>query len=62
MRAYRRHGLEGLEDTPRTRVGVGVLTPEQIEVICALKRQVPERSLDRVIQIAEELDKVPKAC
>jgi len=60
VRAYQRHGLEGLEDTPRARVGVGVLTPEQIEVICALKRQVPERSLDRVIQIAEELDKVPK--
>lgn len=60
VRAYQRQGLDGLEDTPRASVGVQVLTPEQIEMICALKRQVPQRTMDRVIEIAEELNKVPK--
>ncbi len=58
--AYRRDGLDGLEDTSRGDIGVHVLTSEQIELLCALKRQVPAHSIERVIQIAEELDKVPK--
>ena len=60
VRAYQREGLDGLEDASRVDIGVRVLTPEQIELVCQLKRQVPERSIERVIQIAEELNKVPK--
>ena len=60
VRAYQRDGLDGLEDASRVDIGVRVLTPEQIELVCRLKRQVPERSIERVIQIAEELNKVPK--
>ena len=60
IRAYQREGLDGLEDASRVDIGVRVLTPEQIELVCGLKRQVPERSIDRVIEIAEELNKVPE--
>lgn len=54
IRAYRRGGLTALEPKPRPRRGVQVLTEEQIEQVCALKREVPERSLDRILLIAEE--------
>jgi len=60
VRAYRRHGLNGLEDSTRSRVGVRVLTPAQIELVCDLKRKVPQRSIDRIIEIAEDLEKVPR--
>jgi len=43
-----------------TRTGVQVLTPEQIDILCALKREVPARSIERVIEIAEELEKLPR--
>ena len=54
VRRYRRHGLEGLKDKERVRRGIQILTPEQMALVVALKREVPERSLDRVIQIAEQ--------
>lgn len=53
LRRYRHHGLTGLMDRPRARRGVQALTAEQVELVCDLKREVPERSLDRVIEIAE---------
>jgi transposase InsO family protein len=55
IRRYRAEGLPGLMDKPRTKSGVGVLDDQQRELICTLKRDVPERSLDRIITIAEEL-------
>jgi len=55
VRRYRRAGLPGLEDHPRPHRGVQALTPEQVELVCGLKREVPERSLERVIHIAESL-------
>jgi transposase len=54
IRRYKRAGLAGLEDKERPQRGIKVLTPEQIELVTKLKRDVPERSLERIIQIAEE--------
>ena len=53
VRRFRRGGLAALENTPRQRPGVKVLSQEQIDRICQLKRDVPSRSLERVIDIAE---------
>ena len=53
VRRYRNGGLDGLKDARRPRRGVQALTDEQVELVRKLKRQVPERSVDRVIAIAE---------
>ena len=58
VRRYRSRGLAGLQDAPRARTGVQILTDEQQELVCRLKREVPERSLDRIIEIAEGLQLV----
>ena len=54
IRAYRRGGLAALEPKRRPRRGVQALTEAQVAQVCALKREVPERSLDRILLIAEE--------
>ena len=54
VRRYRRDGLAGLMDKPRPQRGIQVLSPEQVETVIALKREVPERSLDRIVRIAEQ--------
>lgn len=59
-RRYRRGGLRGLKDKERPQRGVNALTEEQRELVCALKEEVPERSLERIIKIAEELGKVER--
>ena len=59
VRRYRRHGLDGLRDKARPKRGVQALTPEQVELVCRLKTDVPERSVDRVIAIAEQMGLVP---
>lgn len=58
VRRYRRDGLPGLMDKPRHKRGIEVLSPEQIATVIALKTDVPERSLDRLIRIAEQTKKV----
>lgn len=55
VRRYRRHGLPGLVDKPHPRRGSKALSPEQAELCCKLKQEVPERSLDRLITIMEEM-------
>jgi len=55
VRRYRTGGLDGLADKPGSQQGVQVLTPEQISLLCDLKREVPERSLDRILQILEDM-------
>ena len=50
-RRYRKHGLEGLMDKPRPVPGVRALSADLIDLACAFKRDVPERSLDRLIKI-----------
>lgn len=52
-RRYRRSGLEGLKDKERPKRGVEVLTEAQKELVCRLKKDVPERSLEKIIKIAE---------
>lgn len=55
LRRFRKKGLAGLEDKERPRRGTQALTVEQSELCCALKREVPERSLDRILKIVEEM-------
>jgi putative transposase len=54
VRRYREGGLAGLQDKLRARRGTTALKPEEIELAAKLKREVPERSLDRLIHIVEE--------
>jgi putative transposase len=58
IRRYRCGGLTALGDKPRPRRGIQALTPETVELVCALKREVPERSLDRLLRIIEGMGKV----
>ena len=60
VRRYRRLGLPGLEDKPRPARGVQVLSPEARALAVKLKQDVPERSLDRIITIAEETGLLPQ--
>ena len=60
VRRYRRGGLGALEDAPRPQPGVQVLDAEQVATLVRLKQEVPARSLDRIIRIAEETGLVPK--
>jgi putative transposase len=55
VRRYRRGGKAALEDKPRPNRGVGVLDPEQQQRLVALKKEVPERSLDRLLKIVERM-------
>lgn len=55
IRRHRRGGLAALEDKARPQRGVQALTPEQVETFCDLKREVPERSLERLLLIAADV-------
>ena len=55
VRRYNKGGLAALEDKRRTYGGVHALTEEEAELLCALKQEVPERSIERVIAIAERM-------
>lgn len=57
-RRYRNGGLDGLRDAPHPQPGVRALNDAEIAIFCALKREVPARSLDRLIEIAEALNLV----
>lgn len=58
IRRYQNGGLAALEDKPRSQRATALLTEAQVERLCAMKREVPERSLDRLIQIAEAAEVV----
>ena len=60
VRRYRNGGLDALKDRPRPAVGVQALTDAQVELLCRLKKEVPERSLDRIIEIAETTGLAPQ--
>lgn len=60
VRRYRARGLDGLRDRPRPRRGTTALTPAVVELACSLKREVPERSLDRLLRILEDMGLVQK--
>jgi transposase InsO family protein len=60
LRLYRREGFEGLKDHPRHHKGSEKALPDDlITTICKLKMEVPERSLDRLITIIEEMGMAP---
>ena len=59
VRRYRRKGLKGLKNKSRPRPGVTVLDEGLVATAIALKREVPERSLNRVIEIMEALELAP---
>ena len=59
-RRYRKGGIDALADATRPSRGVSVLDDTEIATLCALKREVPQRSLDRIIRIAEDLELLPK--
>ncbi len=55
VRRYYKGGLDALADKQRPRRGTVALSAEQVELVCDLKREVPQRSLDRIITIAEQM-------
>jgi transposase InsO family protein len=54
IRCYQKEGFEGLKDRERSLRG-GRLPEEAIIKACQLKQQVPERSIDKIIRIMEEM-------
>ena len=58
VRRFRRGGLAALEDVRRPRRGVQVFDDATKALVCRLKQDVPARSVDRIIEIAEEFDLV----
>lgn len=60
VRRFRVGGLAALADKPRPPIGVQALPTTVLAMACDLKRQVPERSLDRVIEILEDMGHVAK--
>lgn len=55
VRRYRGGGINALKDKSRSKRGVGVLNAEQCALVVQLKQDVPERSLERIITIAEDM-------
>ena len=59
IRLYRNGGFEALKDKPRSDKGCRAIPKEYIETACSLKQQVPERTIDRIIAIMENLQLSP---
>lgn len=59
VRRYAKGGLSALEDKPRPRRGVRVLDDALVDLVVALKREVPERSLDRIVKIVNDFGLAP---
>jgi putative transposase len=61
LRQYRTGGFDALKDKARADTGqVRGIPLELVEEACRLKKEVPERSIDRIIDIMEEMHKVPE--
>ncbi len=56
---YRLGGFEALKDKPRSDRGVRAIPEELIECACKLKLEVPERTIDRIITIMENMQMAP---
>jgi putative transposase len=52
-------GLQALMDKPRGRRGCQALTDEQQQLLVALKEEVPERSLDRIMKMVKRMNLLP---
>jgi transposase InsO family protein len=59
LRLYQTGGFEALKDKPRSDQGVRAIPDEIIECACKLKLQVPERSIERIITIMENMQLAP---
>jgi len=59
LRMYRLGGFEALKDKPRKDQGVRAIPQELIQKACELKLEVPERSIERIITIMENLQLAP---
>jgi transposase InsO family protein len=59
LRMYRSGGFEALKDKPRSDRGIRAIPQELIEQACKLKLQVPERSIERIIAIMENMQLAP---
>jgi putative transposase len=59
LRLYRTGGFESLKDKPRSDQGIRAIPKELIEQACKLKLQVPERSIERIITIMENMQLAP---
>jgi len=57
LRLYQKQGLDGLKDTPRHQRGTSL--PENLVLLaCQLKKEVPARSISKIIRIMEEMGMV----
>jgi transposase InsO family protein len=59
LRMYRLGGFEALKDKPRSDRGIRAIPQDLIEQACKLKLQVPERSIERIIAIMENMQLAP---
>ena len=59
IRRYRNGGFEALKDKPRSDKGCRAIPKEYIQTACSLKQEVPERTIDRIIAIMENLQLSP---
>lgn len=59
FRLYMREGFEGLMDAPRPQRG-SELPQELIDIAMSLKKEVPSRSINKIIHIMEEMGMAPK--
>jgi hypothetical protein len=59
LRLYRLGGFEALKDKLRSDRGVRAIPQELIDEVCKMKLQVPERSIERIITIMENLQLAP---
>lgn len=59
LRRYRQGGFEALKDKPRAARGQRAIPTDLIEAACRLKREVPERTIERIITIMEEMQMAP---
>lgn len=59
LRLYRFGGFEALKDKSRSDKGIRAIPQEFIDQACKLKLQVPERSIERIITIMENLQLAP---
>ncbi len=55
LRMYRQGGFEALKDKPRSDKGIRAIPQDLIDQACKLKLQVPERSIERIIAIMENM-------
>jgi putative transposase len=59
IRLYRLGGFEALKDKPRSDQGIRAIPKEILDQACNLKCQVPERSIERIITIMENMQLSP---